>query len=553
MNTFSNNKSNNTGILLEVIPLQDGKVSISLTKKSEGTININDYYTELLSLLNSLDIIEEISFENITVNNELTDFLLFLKELVGEEFFYGKTFNFTECHFPRDTNLMNCTFKGMSINIKQSEIEDLHSFKDFKGKKLTIKDSSFLHYSNIIRKPTEKNIIPQEIIISKEHRYSPYIIVSYGTVNLKMYTSIERILLQTFQDAHLYINETTPQRTGLTDYILEFYMLISRLGDFNFRSCDITRFEISNFTITKETIAMLKELYFDTEQAQRPLGYYFKSCYIESGARFGNLSVAGLDINKSMIEDFNCFNGLSAKELYIKQSDIKRYSGNVVLYCNKIVLNRTNINYKHFFLKTTAPDTETLEIYNRKDQKEEDFYFISCFGNVSSLRFSNLLIDKNNRQFDYLQNLIECKGICLDKLVLYGGFYFGNPPYKPVRERFPNVFKILILTNDELQEHISKNHKTFEEARRELIAIEERRMKIIEMALREGQMPLVPEDEILIIGNTPTSLEKHTTSLPLSSEEGIDYYTINPEERIIKPHYLAKRLIKVDNYNRINK
>lgn len=233
------------------------------------------------------------------------------------------------------------------------------------------------------------------------HRMS--IKVPYGDVIIRLYTSNESF-------ATLYIIKISENEDiNIVDYFMDFLELLYKI-QYKYNISDlsprkISDIEFSNMTINNDDLRVILYL-CEIAKGSRNQNkkYSFRNCRILKGTALGVLPCKNehIYIDESIIEDFSSFNGIDVDGINIKESSIQNYTGIVNLHCRKIILNDVEMDYQLFFVKTQAPETESLVIYC-KHFVDKDLLFLPNFYNLKYLELSASLEDTS--RIDMLKNL----------------------------------------------------------------------------------------------------------------------------------------------------
>ena len=119
----------------------------------------------------------------------------------------------------------------------------------------------------------------------------------------------------------------------------------------------------------------------------------------------GKLSCNYYDFS-SCFMSLDTFSGFAGQLLSLDKSYIKNMNKNT-LHLDSICLKleKTNIDYEHLFLTTSAPNLRKIEICGKKFLNDKDLLFISGFYNLESVHIKAII--SSYEQLDKLEKLRE--------------------------------------------------------------------------------------------------------------------------------------------------
>lgn len=366
------------------------------------------------------------------------------------------------------------------------------------------------------------------------------------------------------------------------EILLEISLFLNTIDDERFDLHFVKGITVYYFNITKDDISRLSDIFsVELDSFYKEKSFTFHKCNIEVDANFNKFPIPYLYFEDSTIHDFRCLNGFSGSSLSLKNNQVLKYTGNVVLGCQKLVIEYNNLDLSLFFLKTTANSLTHLSIFKDGGLTENDFMYISNFPNIKLLDTWGECRDI--RWLDKLKHLVECRGISVPYSTLgakkksstskssmirrkisstdrkkrkavwhrcYGDRWVALPQWEISNKReqrkfriytinqlinqaccynyfsqrwlYPEMYKLLELSGDEKKVWDNRiTNYSFEEIIKNLNEIEEQRNKLIQWALIAPADSLIPVDFYDI--RTQLHLPTRNTSLPFDDGEGIEY------------------------------
>ncbi len=203
------------------------------------------------------------------------------------------------------------------------------------------------------------------------------------------------------------------------EVLLEIILFLNTVDDGCFCFYFVTNIDVIGFNITLGDISMLSVILdIEPEDFYREKSFSFYKCDIKEGANFNVFPIPYLYFEKCTINDFYCLNGYSGKSLTLDDNKILKYTGNVTLGCEKMVIDNNDFDLPLFFLKTTANNLTTLSIFRDGGLSESDYIYISNFPNIKSLVTWGECEDV--RWIDKLSKLVDCReiGVPIDTMMV---------------------------------------------------------------------------------------------------------------------------------------
>lgn len=384
--------------------------------------------------------------------------------------------------------------------------------------------------------------------------------------------------------ADLYIEgDNEKYSNNFWEILLEISLFLNIIDDERFDLHFVKGINVFNFNITEDDVCKLKDiLSIELDSFYKEKSFTFSQCNIEVGVNFNIFPIPYLYFEDSTIHDFRCLNGFSGKTLSLVNNQVLRYTGNVTLGCQKLIIKDNNLDLPLFFLKTTANNLTNLSISKDGGLNESDFLYISNFPNIKSLDAWGECRDV--RWLDKLKYLVECRGVAVPYNMIsakkksslskssvlrrkfdstnrkkrrdiwnhcYKDRWVALPPWEISSEReqrklriktinrlinndccyhyfsqrwlYPEMYKLLELSKEEECVWNNRiNYYSLKKIQKSIKVIEERRQKLVEWALTAPPNSLIPWDFYDIW--TQRHLVTRSTGLPFCDEyPGIEY------------------------------
>ncbi len=257
-----------------------------------------------------------------------------------------------------------------------------------------------------------------------------------------------------------------------------------------------------------------------------------KKCTIYKEALIGCLTCHYYD-DSSDIMSLDSFNGFSGESISLNQSHIINMNKNV-LHLNNILIKLRGIhfNYEHFFLTTSAPNLQKIEIHIKPVLKDKDLLFISGLYNLESVQIFAIL--SNYEQLQKLEKLRELRYV----------FCSNENELETTKNKRIKIYEKLLSSNateDQLQNYLMMQRmiiqNKFQDLRHKLYVSRLERVKW-ENKISTKELEKIRE-ELIFISNM--SIENHKNIsrekkkyTNFDSMQGLDFdYTPDNDEEDI--------------------
>lgn len=291
-----------------------------------------------------------------------------------------------------------------------------------------------------------------------------------------------------------------------------------------------------------------------------------RTCTFYSDCNIGILPIQFYAEN-SIIYSLDSLNGYNGKNMKLYNTYFKRQNRNALhLNCVVLELEKTNIDYEHLLLTTSAPNLRRLDIRDNKNiERDKDLLFISGFYNLEQININGILhdwsqiskLDKlrlvrdlycdNPKELEKLKKLREQKVadfsenynfnekeylISQNLHVFNDNLAFYNRLIVSKLERVKWGDKILTKNDDDIKKELIRISRLLPEEKNN-IARDKKKNLELQSSLFENCFNLND-----IVAETKEKEEQLyqlvSSNVPFSTDEGIEYWVKNTKIKILR-------------------